>query len=266
MLFAFGRWSMSGLRETSPVPILRVMTWNVHGAARPDPDDLGAVIRGYAPDVVALQEVRPRQAVAVARAVGWSSPLWSAKHLPYGPMWWRAEGHAVLTPLPQERGRAFVLSDGEHPFTYRRRIAQRLDIRAAGLVVRCWNVHLASGVDDGGEAGARLAQARRLLEAATLDVEPADAAVVMGDLNDGSDPAVRQVLAEEGFVDAWSVAERRVGRADGCTNPAAAPVQTLDHVMVRGRLAVEEVLVPDDASLAARSDHLPVIASLRLLV
>ncbi|MGZ4763108.1 MAG: endonuclease/exonuclease/phosphatase family protein, partial [Ilumatobacteraceae bacterium] len=44
----------------------RVLTWNIHGAGRPNLDVISEIIAGYAPDVVALQEVQHRQARRLA--------------------------------------------------------------------------------------------------------------------------------------------------------------------------------------------------------
>jgi endonuclease/exonuclease/phosphatase family metal-dependent hydrolase len=250
------------------MPVVRILSWNVHGSARPDAGALGRSIREFTPDVVALQEVPPRQAVAVARAAGVASPLWSLKHLPYGPLWWRAEGLALLTSLPQERGRAFPLNQGVHPFTYRRRIAQRLEVHAAGFVLRCWNIHLASDADGGDDRrrqAERLVDYEQALRAEVRDDGRTVLTVVMGDCNDGPDPAVRQVLGGLGLRDAGEHAARRLGRPDGFTSPASGPYQCLDRVLADERLGIEEVLVPeDDGALAGLSDHLPVLVTVRL--
>jgi endonuclease/exonuclease/phosphatase family metal-dependent hydrolase len=54
----------SGMRDTPTVTVpetanWRVMTWNVHGAARPDLRAVAAAIASQDADVVVLQEVRP---------------------------------------------------------------------------------------------------------------------------------------------------------------------------------------------------------------
>jgi endonuclease/exonuclease/phosphatase family metal-dependent hydrolase len=240
-----------------------MMTWNVHGSASPDPVALAAVIREAQPDVVALQEIRPRQAVAVADALRLPSPLWSLKHLGYGPLWWMAEGLALLSPLPQQRGRAFPIGPTSWPFTFRRRIAQRLEITAAGTRVRCWHTHLASQADPAD----RVAQAERLARLDAAD-EPVSATVVLGDLNLLDGEPLPAPLVALGLADAWEVAFRRVGSAHGCTSPAGAPVHRLDRVLVRG-LAVEEIVVPDPVApgappYAVLSDHLPVVVAFRI--
>lgn len=75
----------------------RVLTWNILGSREQNLDVITEVISGYAADVVALQEVRQRQARGLARRLGWHI-VWTRKHYPSTPLvWWRAEGLALLT-------------------------------------------------------------------------------------------------------------------------------------------------------------------------
>ena len=74
---------------------LRVITWNVHGSARPRIDAVADLLRAHEPDVVALQEVRSGQARRISALLGWPRPAWAFKHNGYWPLWWRAEGLAV---------------------------------------------------------------------------------------------------------------------------------------------------------------------------
>jgi len=53
---------------------IRVMTWNLHGSARPRLDAVADLIREHDPDVIALQEVRKAQARRVAALLGWRGP------------------------------------------------------------------------------------------------------------------------------------------------------------------------------------------------
>ena len=76
---------------------LRVITWNVHGSARPRIDAVAELLRAHEPDVVALQEVRSGQARRISALLGWRRPAWAFKHNGYWPLWWRGEGLAVLS-------------------------------------------------------------------------------------------------------------------------------------------------------------------------
>ena len=61
---------------------VRVLTWNVQGAQGLDVDRTAAIIGSAAPDVVALQEIQRRQAMALARALSAPSRRWAFKHWP----------------------------------------------------------------------------------------------------------------------------------------------------------------------------------------
>lgn len=152
-----------------------MLTWNLHGSARPDLDAVAEQLRVMAPDVAAVQEVQHGQAIAIAQALGWASAHWSFKHFPVVKA---PEGLAVLSPHPLEEVRTVVLSRCISPWSHRRRIAQLVRLRLAERIVPLANTHLASG-----DARARLQQARRLLAV----LQPGT--VVVGDLNDwpGSD-------------------------------------------------------------------------------
>jgi endonuclease/exonuclease/phosphatase family metal-dependent hydrolase len=89
-----------------------VVTWNIKGSAQPDLGRLAERLDDFGADVVALQEVRRRQADALAQRVGWLTAHWSFKHLPlFSP----PEGHAMLSPHRLIGVEAVTLSEGE-PF------------------------------------------------------------------------------------------------------------------------------------------------------
>ncbi|MGZ4673289.1 MAG: endonuclease/exonuclease/phosphatase family protein, partial [Ilumatobacteraceae bacterium] len=99
----------------------RVLTWNLHGAGRPNLDVVAKVIDGYAPDLVALQEVRHAQARGLARRLRWRA-VWTRKHHPYSPLvWWRTEGLALLTPHGISELVAGAISTGVSTWTFRHR-------------------------------------------------------------------------------------------------------------------------------------------------
>lgn len=85
--------------------------------------------------------------------------------------------------------------------------------------------------------------------------------VVTGDFNATPDAATGAWLREAGLIDA----HRAVGRGRGCTWPALGPLRfvpgiRIDHVLTGGGLRCENIRVGP----AIGSDHLPVIARLRL--
>lgn len=227
-----------------------VLSWNVHGSARPDVGALAAVIRSEEPDVVALQEIRKSHAAKLAAALGMRYS-WALKHYPYTElMWWCAEGLAVMSPHALDAAGHTEVSVDQSMRNWRRRIAQwALVGRADRSMLMIYNVHLSPHHD---QSGLRHDEALRVSEiVASIGDDPP--AVVAGDFNDAGDPDI-------------------VASLPGCepvvptnTNPAEAPTQVLDHVLVPAEATDVTVTVPaggDDWALI--SDHLPVTVRFRL--
>jgi endonuclease/exonuclease/phosphatase family metal-dependent hydrolase len=222
------------------------MTWNVHGAARPDVGRLADVIERANPDVVALQEVRRGQARRIARRLGWHHE-WVFKHNGYWPLWWRAEGLAVLAPSPLDDVWRTCLSVGESRRSHRRRVAIAATARRNGDALRVFDVHLATG-----DPQARVAQAGRVT--ARIAEEAAAPVVVAGDLNARDEIELIRAFDPVGLTDP--------GGAH--TSPAVAPVQRIDYVLVPASATVVERHTPDGGPhWAALSDHLPTLVELR---
>ena len=243
--------------------LVRVVTWNVHGSARPRRDALATVIRAMNPDLVALQEIRVGQAHRLASRLGWNV-VWTRKHTPLGPLvWWRAEGLAVISPHRVKQRRTWILTPGVRMSTFRRRIAQLVEVdtnprTGALLRIEVVNVHLASG----SEAEARAEQARRLAVHMGADCDRLRPLVVLGDLNAHEEPATLAPLADFGLRDGWLVANERSGEP-GNTAPTDNPSQRIDFVLVGHTWQCRRVHVPTaDAGWPAMSDHLPVVADL----
>jgi endonuclease/exonuclease/phosphatase family metal-dependent hydrolase len=233
------------------VPRWTVLTWNVHGSARPDVAAVAAAIRDRSPDVVVVQEIRRRQAAALATTLQMRYS-WSLKHSPYTRlMWWRAEGMAILTPHLLDAVGHTEISDDQPKRSWRRRIAQwGLVGRADRSMLMIYNLHL-SPHDD---ADARRTEAARVsaLVASIGDDPPA---IVAGDFNDADDPSIIDVLPGMEHV------------VPPMTNPSDAPTQLLDHVLLPAHASDVSVSVPDGgAAWAAISDHLPVTVSFDLPV
>jgi endonuclease/exonuclease/phosphatase family metal-dependent hydrolase len=222
----------------------RVLTWNLHGASRPNLDVIAKVIDGYAPDIVALQEVRHAQTRGLARRLQWRA-AWTRKHHPYSPLvWWRTEGLALLTPHAIAEMSSASISTGVSTWTFRHRVAMAVTVARGTDHLRVGNTHLAThGPDE------RIAQARRTVEIVG-DRRPV---VVAGDLNAVDEVEVIREFATLGLVDPGGEP----------SSPSISPTTRLDYV-----------LVPEDASVTARltpeggeqwrelSDHLPVLVEL----
>lgn len=250
--------------------VLRVMTWNVHGSAHPNRNGLARVIRSLHPDVVFLQEIQIGQAHRLANRLG-MRVLWARKHFPYGPaLWWRAEGHAVLSTHRISPVATWLLSPDEGPSTWRRRIAQRADLHMRDTVVPIVNTHLASHaiggptVPDGPTA--RRAQAELLAKYLNKREggAPLERLIVAGDLNTDREPGVLGSLLAIGLRDCWTALPYRPH--PGHTAPAAQPQHRIDYVLAGPAWTVTDVLVPNaedtEHDWKELSDHLPVVADL----
>jgi endonuclease/exonuclease/phosphatase family metal-dependent hydrolase len=220
-----------------------VLTWNVHGSQRPDVAEIATAIRRETPDIVAIQEIRKRQAAALAKLLQMRYS-WSLKHEPYTKaMWWRSEGMAIMTPHLLDAVGHTEISDDQPMRSWRRRIAQwGLVGRADRSMLMIYNLHLSPhDADD-----SRRAEAHRVSEVvASIGDDPAP--VVAGDFNDAGDPSIIDLLPGVEHV------------AAPMSNPADAPNQTLDHVLLPAHARDVRVSAPvGGEQWAAISDHLPV--------
>jgi endonuclease/exonuclease/phosphatase family metal-dependent hydrolase len=243
------------------VPSWQITTWNLLGSASPDVSSIAAELDRLAPDAVALQEVRRAQARRLARSLGWRW-TWVRKHYPYGPLWWRAEGLAVLSPHHLERPHRAVISTGTRIWSWRHRVLLAVTVvrpeATTSESLRLVDVHLAAHRDTAERlAQARVTTALALADAALLGLT----VVIAGDLNSHGDVELLDAFGAATPIDAWSSAHPGV---PALTNPSDAPRQTLDHILAPEGTEVLDVTVPTGGPRwAAMSDHLPVTATLR---
>jgi endonuclease/exonuclease/phosphatase family metal-dependent hydrolase len=237
----------------------RVMSWNVHGSAGPNPVDVAARIRAAGVDVVGLQEIRRRQARAVATALGWHH-VWARKHFPYGPIWWLAEGMAIMSPHVLSGHQHFVLNRGTSIWSHRRRIMQRAWLTLPDSSrLRLYNVHLASGA----AAAERAAQATVVAGRIAEDRLAAAAGtrfdcILTGDLNARDEASTLAPLLGAALHDTWPATS-----GPGYTSNTKNPHQRIDYVLATESFATTDAQVPStDAAWQALSDHLPVIVAL----
>ena len=181
-------------RVAAQAPLLRVMTYNTHGCAgmdgRVSPRRIARVIREYAPDVIALQEIdlgrrRSRaedQAELIARELG--------MHLVFCPAVTRGEehyGHALLSSWPIEvvkRGRLPTASRGREREP---RVALWARMHVGGMAINVVTTHLGLGREE------RLSQMRALVGEEWLGgMHAHEPSLLCGDLNTmpGSAPYV----------------------------------------------------------------------------
>lgn len=223
----------------------RVMTWNLLGARDPDIARVAAVVSDHRPDVVALQEVRRGQARRLAQQLGWQH-YWTVKHYPYTPLlWWRAEGLAIVSPWKLSARLATTIAPEVSTWTYRHRVLLAATVTRADDSLRLFDTHLA-----GEDVDRRVTQARRVADRIRADT--AEGVVVAGDFNttDDSEAAVLREFADVGLVD----------HGGALTNPAEAPYQRIDYVLIPQEAQWVHTLTPaGDERWRELSDHLPVL-------
>ncbi|MEY2400178.1 MAG: hypothetical protein QOJ08_289 [Ilumatobacteraceae bacterium] len=219
----------------------RVLTWNILGSHHPNLDVVSEVIKSYAPDFVALQEVQQRQARGLARRLGWRV-VWTRKHYPYSPLlWWRAEGLAIMTPHAVGELVSASISPGVSTWIYLHRVAMAATVTRGADVLRVVNTHLASH-----DADERIAQARRVV-ALVGNRRPA---IVTGDFNSVDEAEVLREFGVIGLVDPGG----------DYSNPSIAPVQRIDYILIPDSAVVTVRLTPDGGERwNDLSDHLPVV-------
>lgn len=236
---------------------LRILTYNVHGCrgtdGRVDPARVAEVIARCGADIIALQELdvgRRRsggidQARAIAAHLNLTSHFHPALHLAE-----ERYGDAILTALPSRVVRAGPLPSGGEP---RGAIWVAVDIGGAELHVI--NTHF------GLRRRERMAQAATILGPGWAgDPRCVDGLrVLLGDFNAVPRSGAYRLLARD-LSDAQHMAGGR-GRA---TFPSRLPLLRLDHIFVGDGIAAPETVVRADTLARVASDHLPLVATLRI--
>ena len=222
---------------------MRVLTYNVLSLRR-GAEKVAAVIRACDPDVVCVQEA--------PRFLFWrrSCRAFAAKSGMRIVTGGRPAGAVLLLAKP---GIEVVASKNVklpwHPPLHRRGLAIGV-IRVGGTEVAVASTHLS--LND--------AERRQQVDLALAHVTAFGHPVVLaGDVNEDPDDEGWQVLATA-LDDAFTVAP--VG--NGLTSTAENPRRRLDAIFVDHRLRVESCGVPDVPGLVEASDHLPVLATIRM--
>ncbi|WP_159048697.1 endonuclease/exonuclease/phosphatase family protein [Streptomyces sp. NRRL F-4489] len=236
--------------EADGSAVVRVLGYNIR-SLRDDRAALVRVIRACAPDLVLVQEAprffRWRKAAErLARAAG----------LVYVTGGATATGPMILATLRAHVERAEDVLLPRTPGLHRRGLATAV-VRIAGARLGVVSCHLSLSERE------RYGQAGLLLErVAGLD---APHAVVAGDLNDRPDGrSFRRIAAA--LTDGWAAAPW----GEEFTSTPHAPRQRIDAVFATGGVEFLGCGVPRglpglrDADLLAASDHLPVLAALRV--
>jgi endonuclease/exonuclease/phosphatase family metal-dependent hydrolase len=233
---------------------LRVVTYNIHRSRGMDrrtrPERIAAVLASADPDIVALQEVigpglgGPGHAeqIGAALGMGWMmAPTREFRRHQFG--------NVLLSRFPIRDHTRFDLSWK----TCEPRGSQRVTIDlGASRHLRVYNAHLGTALLE------RRYQAPRLASWITDGRAPGPK-IVLGDFNEWGRGLVADVLAERlHSVDLFPYLKRRR------TYPGFFPLLHLDHIYLSGTIEIRRVeLVRSKLALVA-SDHLPLVADIRV--
>jgi endonuclease/exonuclease/phosphatase family metal-dependent hydrolase len=235
---------------------LRVLTYNVHKCVGTDrqyvPDRIRDTIAHHDPDVVMLQEVSEGQKKAqFHRQVDVIGDLLGLRHRTYFPnakcLGGGRYGNAVLSRHVLEESRNIEL---HHPLGKRRSVLHaKVHVRGT-RTLHVFNVHL------GLTHFLRMHQLRRFLTSHAFSrIHPNEPAVLAGDFNDVWGSLGRKLLLPAGF---------RPMAKKLRTFPSWMPVESLDWVYVRGNVDLVDVRRGDHDLARRASDHLPLVADVRL--
>jgi endonuclease/exonuclease/phosphatase family metal-dependent hydrolase len=242
---------------------VRVMTYNVHSCIGMDgkvsPARIARVIRSFEPDIVALQEVdlgrvRTRkhdQAQLIANELDMQATFCCT--VENGP---ELYGHALLTRFPVD-----VLASGLfvcHPRAQFQepRGAVLARVQLDGAEIYLLNTHF--GLRD----FERTAHIDDLFGPNWLGQTPKEKPLLLcGDFNMQPRSSHYRALVERGVNDVQLLVHKH---RPANTFLAILPIRRIDHIFVSPHFQVEDVRVPQTTLTRTASDHLPLIADLKL--
>lgn len=223
---------------------LRVLCYNLHGL-RDDVEALSAVIAACQADVVCIQEA-PRfqrwrsKRAAVARKAGLVVATAD-----------RPAGLMLMTSLRvQVLSTSFALLPKSRWLHQRAVCSARLLVGDAEVTVASFHLSLSAE------------ERARHVEPFWAALPPVDSGplVIAGDVNETPDGPVWGDLSTR-LVDAWASA----GTGHGNTYSAADPHKRIDGIFVSRDVTVRSCRAADDVpGVAVASDHVPVVADLRI--
>jgi endonuclease/exonuclease/phosphatase family metal-dependent hydrolase len=232
---------------------LRVATYNIHRCRGMDrrtrPDRAAAVLRDIGADLIALQEVvgaGPHGAshieeIGAALGMGWV--LASVRRL-RGHQF----GNAVLSRFP-------IVHHVQHDLSWKNceeRCVQRADVALDGHVLHIYNVHLGTAILERRYQAARLATI-------VADRHVGGTKLLVGDFNEWMRGLTTTLLSER--LKSIDLSEHLRHRR---TYPGFFPILHLDHIYYAGSVEVEHVSLPRTRQSLVASDHLPLVADLRI--
>ncbi|MCF6367985.1 endonuclease/exonuclease/phosphatase family protein [Rhizobium halophilum] len=251
---------MASQRPENPDPpgtILKILSYNVHSCIgtdrKLDPARIAQVIADLSPDIIGLQELdvgRSRtggvdQAHIIASLLRMKYHFHAALHVTE-----ERYGDAILTALPMK-----LIKSGMLPSSGEQRGALWVEITVGDTSLQVFNTHLGLRRSD------RIQQAASLLSPAWLGHPAYDgtAKVLIGDLN-----SVGSSTAYKHFARRFHDAQKAAGATPKPTFPSRFPLMRLDHIFVSDHVEVVETQVPSTTLVRQASDHVPLLATVRL--
>jgi endonuclease/exonuclease/phosphatase family metal-dependent hydrolase len=221
-----------------------VASYNIHKGEgldrRHDLPRTAEVLRELEADLIGIQEVFGPQAETLGRTLGMNMAMGVTRlrdGVPYG--------NAVLTRFPIQRSREFDLT--KPPREPRGGI--RLDIPVGSQTLHLFNVHFGLKISE------RAHQVEALVLRHMFGDDLVGPRVVMGDLNEWFPGPVRRMLRSHFHGPCF----RR-------THPAPLPIFALDRIYWDRHVHADGFRVHRSRLARIASDHLPVVARLRLPV
>ena len=216
---------------------------------RTRPERVASVLREIDADVIALQEVIGAgptgvshiEEIGASLGMGWV--MGATRHL-RGHQF----GNAVLSRFP-------VSHHSQHELTFKsceERGLQRVDLQVHGHTLHVYNVHLGTAILE------RRYQAKRL---ATLvaDRHVTGPKIVLGDFNEWMKGLTTSLLSQKlKSVDLGKYLTRRR------TYPGLFPIVHLDHIYYDGPLEIAHIELARTRLSLVASDHLPLVADIRI--
>ena len=239
--------------EPTRTRTVRVATYNIHSGrgldGRTRLERIAAVLARIDADIIALQEVvgasplKPGQAAELGAALGMGWVMAPTRHQRTALF-----GNAVLTRFPVRHHVQYDLTWK----TCEHRGVQRVDVGLEDDTLHFYNVHLGTSLLERRHQAAKLA---------TLvhDRRVVGPKIILGDFNEWARGIAKDVLADRlQSIDLSKHLSRRR------TYPGFFPILHLDHIYYEGKVEVLDVTVPRDRMAKMASDHLPLVADLRI--
>jgi endonuclease/exonuclease/phosphatase family metal-dependent hydrolase len=216
---------------------------------RTRPHRTANVLASLGADILALQEAvgasptGSGHAEYLGAALGMGWVMAPARHL-RGALF----GNVVLSRFPVRHHAQYDLSWK----TCEPRCCQRVDLDLDGALLHLYNVHLGTAYLE------RRFQAQRLA-AIVGDRRVPGAKVVLGDFNEWMRGLATTLLSERlQAIDLSTHLRRRR------TYPGIFPILHLDHIYFQGHVEVVRVQLPRTRKTLMASDHLPLVADLKI--